>query len=311
MKARLQNILLAPLGWALHALAWMPWWWIYFNANCLFVLTYYVIGYRKKIVRRNLRESFPEKSQQELRLIEVQFYRQFADYFFETVKLLHMSNSDMRERMVFHNTEFIDDAIERGQSVMMYAAHIGNWEWITSITLWFRESTRARGNVLGQAYHPLENPWFDRFFLRLRSRYNTTCFPSHQILRVMIRSKQNNQPMAMGFISDQHPLPNDQDHVVKFLNHPTAIITGSEVIARRLDMRVGYFYMRKTSRGHYDCTLVPMAEHASQEPQGSLTNHYARLLEQNIMECTPHWLWTHNRWKRPVQYPQDLNPNQA
>lgn len=302
MKKRLQNILLAPLGWAFHALALMPWWWIYLNADCTYFFTYYIFRYRRKIVRKNLKECFPMKSHSERHDIEVKFYHQFADYLFETLKLLHINDNDIKRRMVFHNVEFIDDAIERGQSVMMYGAHIGNWEWLTSITLWFRESTKARGNVLGQAYHPLENQWFDRLFLRLRSRYST-CFPSHQILRAMISNKQQNHHMAIGLLSDQHPLPNHDGLVVKFLNHPTAMITGSELIASKLDMRVGYFYMRKTSRGHYDCTLVPIAEHARQEPKGAITERYAQLLEENINECTPHWLWTHNRWKRPVEYP--------
>ena len=182
------------------------------------------------------------------------------------------------------------------------AAHLGNWEWIPSIVLWFRESTRARGNVLGQAYKPLRNKWFDRLFLRLRTRYSQ-CFPSHQILRTMIRNKMENHHMALGFISDQHPHVTDQGHVIEFMHHPTAMITGTEAIARKLDMRVGYFYMRRHRRGYYDCTLVPMCEHAAAEPEGSITDRYARLLEHNIKECPSMWLWTHDRWKRPVQLP--------
>lgn len=306
MKERLQNIFLAPLGWAFHALALMPWWWIYMNADCLYFFVYYIFRYRRKIVHKNLRECFPEKSDAERHDIETKFYHQLADYFFETVKLLHMKDDDIRQRMVFHNVELIDDALEQGQSVMMYGAHIGNWEWITSITLWFNEATKARGNVLGQAYHPLENQWFDRLFLKLRSRYST-CFPSHQILRVMISNKQQNRHMAIGLLSDQHPLPNHDGLVVKFLNHPTSMIIGSELIAAKLDMRVGYFYVRKISRGHYDCTLVPIAEHAKQESKGAITRRYAELLEENIRECPSYWLWTHNRWKRPVEYPKDTS----
>lgn len=303
MKEKLQNILLAPLGWALDALAFMPWWWIYFNADCLYYVAYHVVRYRVKIVRRNLATCFPEKGHGELRKIERQFYHQFANLFFETVKLLHISDADIKRHMVFHNVDFIDDGIERGQSVMMYAAHLGNWEWIPSIVLWFRESTRARGNVLGQAYKPLRNKWFDRLFLRLRTRYSQ-CFPSHQILRTMIRNKMENHHMALGFISDQHPHVTDQGHVIEFMHHPTAMITGTEAIARKLDMRVGYFYMRRHRRGYYDCTLVPMCEHAAAEPEGSITDRYARLLEHNIKECPSMWLWTHDRWKRPVQLPR-------
>lgn len=304
MKEKIQNILLAPVGWALNLLAFMPWWWIYLNADGLFFVAYYLLRYRRKTVRKNLQECYPEKSARAIKEIENAFYHHFADYFFETIKLLHASDEAIKRRMVFHNVEFIDESIARGQSVMMYLGHIGNWEFIPSIVMWFNESTRARGNVLGQAYHPLRNKWFDQFFLRIRTRYSS-CFPSRQILRVMIRNKQQNHPMALGFISDQHPHSNEKGHVVKFLNRPTAMIIGTEQIARKLDMRVGYFHIRKTSRGHYECTIIPIADHASETPEWSITERYAQLLEENINECPPYWLWTHKRWKRPVELPKD------
>jgi KDO2-lipid IV(A) lauroyltransferase len=118
------------------------------------------------------------------------------------------------------------------------------------------------------------------------------------ILRVMLESNRDNRPMCIGFISDQHPRANDQDHVTLFLNHPTAVITGPEAIARKIDMRVIYLHTVKESRGHYVTTLVPMADHAAETQKGELSDLYIRLLEQNIVENPAIWLWTHKRWKR-------------
>ncbi len=305
MNKKLQHILLTPLGWALDLLARMPWWLIFVNADALYFVVYKLIGYRKKVVQQNLIECFPEKSKKERHKIEQEFYHQFADYFFETIKLLHVKDEDLKKRMVFHNAQFIDEGIARGQSVMLYAAHIGNWEWLTSVTMWLSDETRARGNVLGEAYHPLENEWFDKFFIRLRSRY-TSCYPGNKILRMMMHKQQEGKHMALGFLSDQHPLPGHDGHIVKFLNHPTAIINGTEAVARILDMRVGYFYMRKVKRGHYECTLMPMCEYAKQTKKGELSRQYAQLLEENIKEQPAYWLWTHKRWKRPVKYPDNV-----
>ncbi len=306
-RQRLLAVLFTPLGWALHLLAFMPWWWIWLNADCLYLLAYHVLRYRRKIVARNLRESFPELDAAQLGKIERRFYRQFADYFFETVKLLHMTDADVRRRMTFEGAEQVSAAAEQGQNVMLYGSHIGNWEWLTSITMWFSDRSKQNGLIMGQAYHPLENQWFDRFFLHLRSRYSV-CFPSHQIMRVMIRNRQQGRNMVLGFLSDQHPLVNDQEHVVEFLHHPTAIITGTESIARKLDMAVFYFEMHKTGRSRYHCRIVPMARHAAATPKGALSNLYAQLLEANIKADPGIWLWTHNRWKRPVQY-NNTTPN--
>ena len=113
-------------------LALMPWWVLYLHADVLYFFVYHLIGYRKKVVRRNLAECFPEKSDNERKTIEKEFYRHFTDYFVETIKLLHISDEEMRKRMVFHNAHIIEEAFDNKQSIVLYAAHYGNWEWISS-----------------------------------------------------------------------------------------------------------------------------------------------------------------------------------
>lgn len=307
MKQRIINIAMTPVGWMLHGLALMPWAVLYAHATALYVFIYHVARYRRKIVRKNLAECFPEKDEAQRKVIEKQFYRHFADYFVETIKLLHVSDSDMKERMVFRNAEIIDRALDNGQSIVLYAAHYGNWEWVTSVTLWFN-SERQQRNVQGQVYQRIENEWFNRFFLKLRTRFNTRCFEKREIIREMLRDEREGRHSAIGFISDQHPWVNDEGHVIEFLNHPTAMITGAEAIARKIDARAAFFDVQKLSRGHYECTLVPISDHCAQEPKGRVTDIYARLLEQRIKQQPAFWLWTHNRWKRPVTLNDQQNP---
>ena len=296
----------APIGWALHLLALMPWRVLYWHADAICFIVYHLIGYRKKVVRTNLAVCFPEKNDQERLAIEKEFYRHFADYFVETIKLLHMSDEQMRKRMVFHNAHVIDEAFDNGQSLVLYASHYGNWEWVTSVTLWF-DSERHRDAVQGQVYHPLENEWFDKFFLKLRQRFNTVCISWKVILREMIKREREGRHLGIGFIADQHPLPNDENHVIDFLHHPTAILTGPEAIGRKLHCRAAFFDVRKLSRGHYECTLVPMSDDIANEPRGTITTRYARLLEHRIQEEPAYWLWTHKRWKRQVSFPEGYN----
>ncbi|MDO4511841.1 MAG: lysophospholipid acyltransferase family protein [Bacteroidales bacterium] len=305
MKNRIQNILLAPLGWMLHLLAFMPWWWIWLNSDVLYFLIYHVVGYRRKVVHQNLVECFPEKSEEEIKRIEKQFYLNFTDYFFETIKMLHISEEEMKRRMVFTNPDYLNDSVCGGQNVMLYASHYFNWEWMTSASLCFNEEAASVKNPLfGQAYHPLENQWFDRFFLRLRSRF-TQCVSSAEILRTMLKAKLDKRPMVLGFLSDQHPLPGHNGYICRFLNHPTAIINGTEAIARKLGMKVGYFHVRKIKRGYYECTFDHFCDNAAEQPKDAATAWYAQVLEQQIKDDPAGWLWTHKRWKRPVTLPED------
>ena len=302
MTQKIQNILYAPLNLALHALARLPWWALYAQADILYFVAYHLLRYRRKIVRRNLRDSFPDKSEEEIKAIERESYHQFTDYFVETIKMLHITDDDIKRRFVFHGVDNIDRAFDQGRSIMMYAAHYGNWEWLMSVTLWTRHKP---GQVtFGQVYQPLENEWFNRFFLHLRGRFGSVCYPKRLIYLDMLRQIKRGKQMVVGFISDQHPLHTDEGHVIKFLNHPTAMISASEVIARRLGLSVMYFDVRKIGRGHYECTVVPICDDPATLPQGEITDRYARLLERRIVAEPPYWLWTHNRWKRKVQYPE-------
>lgn len=299
-----KNVIYAPIGWALKGLALMPWKVLYFHADIIYLIIYKIIKYRVKVVRQNLAECFPEKDEQWRHDVERQFYRHFADYFVETVKLLHISDDDMRRRLVFKNVEVIEDAIRSGQGIVLYAAHYANWEWITSVTLWFQDDTFDHGAIMGQVYQPLENEWFDRFFLNLRERFRTKCFTKQAILREMLTRRREGRQMAIGFISDQHPIVNHENYIRLFLNHPTAIITGPEAIARKLNTRAAYFDIRKLSRGHYECTLIPMSDNCADTEPHQLTDRFTDILEKRIKAEPAYWLWTHKRWKRPVSLPQ-------
>ena len=134
--------------------------------------------------------------------------------------------------------------------------------------------------------------------------------PSNEVLRTMIETKREGKQMTLGFLSDQHPLPGHRGVITKFLNHPSDFINGTEAIARKFDMQVLYFHIHKIRRGYYECTLDLMYDHAKEQPKDSITLRYAHILEQHILEDPSLWMWSHNRWKRPVEYPENHNPQQ-
>ena len=299
-----------PLDWILKATAYLPLRVLYVLADITFVLMYYIIRYRRKVVDKNIIDSFPEKSRQEQQQTIRRFYRHFADYFFETLKLHHISDDEMRRRMTFDNIELIDSLLSQGRSVVAYFSHCGNWEWATSITLWTNHQPEKEC-VFGQVYRPLKNDWFDQYFLHLRSRFNSRSFPKSSVLRDLIRLHRSEIPTVTGFMSDQKPSHNDALHVVRFLNRPTAVITGTEVLARKLNMAVVYMDMEKHSRGHYHITIRLITEHPEQMPELSITDTYTRMLEESIRRPPHIWLWSHKRWKHKVSLPPDYSEENA
>lgn len=104
-------------------------------------------------------------------------------------------------------------------------------------------------------------------------------------------------------MSDQKPSHGDPTLPLMFLNQPTAFITGTETLARRLGMAAVYWDMEKTGRGHYQITCRLIADKVADMPKDECTRRYAAMLQDTIKRQPSIWLWTHKRWKNPVNQP--------
>ncbi len=287
----------------LRAMARMPFWMLYGISDLLFLAIRYLARYRLEIVRRNIREAFPEKPQREQRSIAREFYRNFADYIVETIKLGHISDAQIRKRLRFENVQITDDLLKQGKSVAIYFSHCGNWEWAPSVTLWSRLKPGSDA-LFAQVYRPLKNKWFDTYMLSLRGRFQTHSFQKRTVFRDLLRLKKEGIPSMTGFMSDQKPSAGDTSHVVMFLNHPTAVITGTEQIARKLDMAVVYWDISKIGRGRYVINTRLITDQISSMGEMAVTDCYVGMLEQTIRRNPSIWLWSHNRWKNKVELPR-------
>jgi len=285
----------------LKCTARLPFWLLYRLSDVTFVIIYFIARYRRKVVDKNLTESFPDMTKRERAHISRQFYRNFADYIFETIKLLHVSDAQMRKRITFSGVDIADKYLRQGRPVVAYFSHCGNWEWAPSVTLW-SELTPGSDAEFCQIYRPLRNPAMDALMLRLRSRFGSVSLPKRMAFLDLMRYKKRGIPTITGFMSDQKPSHGDQVHVVPFLNHPTAVITGTETAARRLDAAVIYWDMEKPSRGHYHITFHLLTDAPNRLPEHAVTDRYISLLQQTIRRNPAIWLWTHKRWKHPVSF---------
>lgn len=265
---------------------------LYLFSDMLAWLACDVVKYRRKVVRRNLATSFPDKNEKEIRQIEKKFYKFLCDYFVETVKLASMSPEKMRRHLKVENIEEINEAVKKGQSVSLYLGHYCNWEWVSSLPLHIDTSARC-----AQIYHPLENKAFDKLLYRLRTRFDANNIPMKDILPTLIKWKKEDVPSVTGYIADQAPGLNI--HLfVEFLSQETGAYTGPERISKFLGAKAVYGHMSRPKRGYYTLRFIPIAENVRKNDIFVTTRRYFSLLEENIIETPQYWLWSHNRWKR-------------
>lgn len=266
---------------------------LYVLADLCFPLLYYVARYRRKVVTENLNNAFPELSPRERRQIRRRFYRWFCDYVVETLKLLSISRQEMMRRMVIEGVDEMERSLETKPFVFIFLGHYCNWEWVSSIPLWYQKED-SHG---AQLYRPLKNKAFDRLFLEMRSRFGSENISKYEALRHILQLRRDGKKTCIGFISDQTPGWNSIHDWVDFLHQDTPVFTGTERIAKKVDAAIFFADIRRVRRGYYHLVLRRMTDEPKAFPDYALTEQYMRELEQ-IIRRQPHlWLWSHRRWK--------------
>ena len=265
---------------------------LYLFSDIVAPFIYHIVRYRRKVVRKNLINSFPEKTEREIKKIERNFYRYFCDLFFVTLYQLDMSKEEMRRRVQFVNKEFITEQYDKGKSVIMLTAHYGNWEWMASLSLWLPKDKPAC-NV----YKKLKADNFDKFMYNLRMRFGSRNIETQQTFRTLLSMKNNGQSGTFGMISDQTPTAAGARHWMTFLNQDTPVLVGAEQLARKFDYPVMFGSVSRVKRGYYRCEFIMLDENPKSTPEFEITEKYMKLLEAKISESPQFWLWTHKRWK--------------
>ncbi len=268
---------------------------LYVLSDCVCLVVYHLIGYRKKVVRRNLETSFPEKTKEELRSIEKKFYHWLCDYFFETIKLLSISKKSLDKHFTITNPEVVTDCFRRGQNVAGILGHYCNWEWLSC-------AGKDFGNdkwKVGLIYHPMTSDTVDRLFLKIRSR-NPSGIPINKkdILRYLVQFKREGIMSIFGYISDQVPKWQNIHLWLRFLNQDTPVFTGAERIMKKMKDVVFYTEMSRPRRGYYTCTYHLITEAPQEMAEHDITRIFFQRLEETIRRQPEYYLWTHNRWKR-------------
>ena len=284
------------LSFLLKLISYIPFRALYVLSDGLYDILYYIIRYRRKIVRKNLTESFPTLKGKEILQVEKKFYRYFTDQVLESCKMATISPEEMKKHMKFTNIEAANAVFKEGKSIALYMGHYGNWEWISSIPLWV-----AEGVTSVQIYHKLRNDNTNRLILNMRERLGAISVEMRKTARYITEITNTNQVSVIGFIADQSPKKKEVRYFLPFLHHRTPILVGTEKIVKHYGFEAWFLDMKRVKRGYYEAELIRMHEEPTSLPDFELTEIYFRMLEKMIQERPELYLWTHNRFKHATK----------
>jgi KDO2-lipid IV(A) lauroyltransferase len=280
-------ILLYPILWCISIL---PFRLLYVLSDGFYFLTYYIISYRKKIVRENLALTLPHLSEKERLIIEKKSYQNMCDVFLEMIKTLTISKTEIDKRYKFKNIEVYLELEKKGKSIALLCAHYASYEWVVSIN----SKITFEGYAI---YKKINNRYFDKLVRDIRSKFKATLITTKETIPTMESNFKNRKLGLYGLVSDQSPRFGSFYHWNKFMGIEVPIHTGGEMLAKKYDMNVIFLRTKKLRRGFYEAELEILSENAKEEPNYEITDRFLKLVEQQIYEKPEYYLWTHKRWK--------------
>ncbi|MBL4818017.1 MAG: lysophospholipid acyltransferase family protein [Deltaproteobacteria bacterium] len=281
---------------------------LYVFSDLLYLITYYIFGYRKKVVINNLQNAFPEKSANEIKCTAKKFYKNFCDIIVETIMTLTIPEKELRARVRYINSETLDELHHQYKNVIAVQGHYCNWEWTVMMGPELKEQPAVQVNAQAEAtanpnrhavkhyaiYQPLSNKFFDQLIYRLRAKFGTELIHVNSTYKTMLKNKGKPGFYQLG--ADQTP-PKDSEYWTSFLNQDTPVFLGIEKIAKAMDIPVVFINTQRIKRGYYEVEFIKLFENPKETSQYEITEKHVRTLEKIIRAEPANWLWSHRRWK--------------
>ena len=276
-----------PLLWLISILPFRIFYWF---SDFIYVIVYYIIGYRKKTVKENLVLALPHLTNKERLEIEKKSYHHLCDLFLEMIKTMSISADEMNRRFVVTNIELVKEYEKKGKSAILLASHYASWEWLLSIN----EKTKFKG--IG-VYKKIANKYFDKLLRDIRSKYNADLVETKDTISLIAENQRKGILSIYGLASDQSPKLNRAFHWDKFMGIEVPVHTGAEMLAKKYDLNVLFVKVKKVKRGFYEATFIPITDNPKSIPDFEITSTFLREVEKQILEAPEYYFWTHKRWK--------------
>lgn len=280
-------LLAYPLLWILSIL---PFRILYLISDCCFVLVYYIVGYRRRVVRENIKTTLPYLSENQAKEVEKKSYQHLCDMFLEMIKTLSISTSEIEKRFVFTNLDTYKTLEQENKSIALMCAHYASYEWVISMN----RHVQFKGYAI---YKKINNQYFDNLVKKIRQRFDANLIHIHETAKVIKANEDKNIKGVYGFASDQSPQLRKKNHWDKFMGIEVPIYTGAEQLAKHFDMNVIYLQVVKVKRGYYQATFKVLTKDVTNIKNYDLMRMYLDKVEAQIQQQPEYYLWTHRRWK--------------
>ncbi|MEJ5104170.1 lysophospholipid acyltransferase family protein [Chryseobacterium sp. MYb328] len=263
---------------------------LYIFSDVMFFLNYYLVGYRKKVITQNLINSFPDKSEEEIRKIRKKFYRNFSDYLVETIKSFSISETESRVRMQHINQDVFHEVQKEGKNIILLAGHVFNWEWINAL------ARIVPQKHCHPVYRKVNSSFWENQMKKVRNKFGNEALEANEVILNIFRNKNDGNSIYM-FVADQTPHFSHVTYGLEFMNQRTPAFIGYDKLATRMDLAFIYCEMKKVKRGYYQVNYYRIYPDQEKFSEHEVVRKFHKMLENTLHKHPDNYLWSHRKWK--------------
>lgn len=266
----------------------------YVLCRAIATLIYLVDWKHRRIGLTNLGIAFPKEDNSWRRRTLLRSYRQLGDLAVEMSQLARLTSAEVRKRVRYEEGRGLENylsAKKGSKGVLFLTAHISVWELLPA-------AHALHGHPLSFITRPLDNPFLERWVVRLRSRFGNQVVPKQGSLRRILRLLQEGRDV--GLLIDQNTQVQDGVYVPLF-GRPASTNTAVATLALRTSAPVvpGFIYPDER-RGHYVIRFYPPVDLTRTGDEDFdiqvNTSRFNRYIEEVVREYPHCWLWGHRRF---------------
>ena len=187
--------------------------------------------------------------------------------------------------------EHLNAALERGKGVFYLMAHYGNWE---ALGVYFGYKNFPQ---LCSIARKLDNPFFERFLMDLRTQSGSRIFHKEESPLKMVRALKNNSCVAI--MMDQNG--GIGGLFVDFFGKKAATPRSLAMLSYSTGAAVVPLVPYPREDGTYGTVYFPELKFEKTGDKNAdifkWTEEYQKVLEKIIRERPEPWMWIHRRWK--------------
>ncbi len=250
-----------------------------------------ILGIRKKVAYSQIKESFPEKTDQEIKKILRRMYENIG---YQSIEFFIGNRTDLLKNVTSEGFEYLREAYEKNKGVIIVSGHFGNWEMAG-------EFIASKGMRFGAVVKRQRNPYVNDYIENRRAGSNIHLIYKKRSFRGIVKELKNGSGIA--FLSDQ--AANKQGIKLNFLGREASVNIGAAKLALKFSVPIVFCYsLREPDNSlSFHCHKPIFIENLDENQKNIkyLTQALNSEIENIVKKYPENWFWVHKRWKNANQ----------